>query len=139
MDVVFSSQWLDWKKTPETREGVTAKTDKTSFSPVAISQEAGGGVTDKTDKTPSVEQKTAKEPVGVTDKTDKTPNDGIPPCACCGGAVRWQDHGVSRCVACWPSPLTHKALAAERVYQQRRRRGPQSQMCEGAATEAITV
>ena len=28
------------------------------------------------------------------------------PCVSCGGGIRWNDAGVWRCVACWPTPLT---------------------------------
>jgi hypothetical protein len=26
------------------------------------------------------------------------------PCVVCGSPERWDDHGIWRCVACWPSP-----------------------------------
>jgi hypothetical protein len=26
----------------------------------------------------------------------------LPPCALCGGAERWDDHGILRCVTCYP-------------------------------------
>jgi hypothetical protein len=26
----------------------------------------------------------------------------IIPCATCGSAMRWNDHGTQRCVTCWP-------------------------------------
>jgi len=26
------------------------------------------------------------------------------PCIVCGSTDRWDDHGIWRCVACWPSP-----------------------------------
>ena len=26
------------------------------------------------------------------------------PCVVCGSTERWNDHGIWRCVACWPSP-----------------------------------
>jgi len=28
--------------------------------------------------------------------------DDVPPCADCSGIVRWNDHGVIRCMKCWP-------------------------------------
>jgi hypothetical protein len=44
------------------------------------------------------------------------------PCVVCDGRERWNDAGVWRCLACWPSPLTQQALTAERVYQRAGRR-----------------
>jgi hypothetical protein len=40
------------------------------------------------------------------------------PCVICGGNERWDDAGVWRCGACWPTPLTQKTRAAERAYQR---------------------
>ena len=28
------------------------------------------------------------------------------PCVVCGQTERWDDHGIWRCKACWPQPLT---------------------------------
>ena|SRR5215510_13667535 len=89
------STWATWKKSPK----------------------EGGGGTDKTAITPMKAEKLAKEVGGGTDKTDTTPVVLLPPCAVCGGIVRWDDHGVQRCRACWPTPLTQKARQAERAYQ----------------------
>jgi hypothetical protein len=89
------STWATWEKSPE----------------------EGGRGTDKTDKTVPGAEKSSKEGGGGTAKTDKTPDGlvAVLPCAVCGGVVRWNDQGVLRCVACWPTPLTRKARAAERA------------------------
>ena len=39
------------------------------------------------------------------------------PCVVCGGGNRWDDAGIWRCVACWPTPLTQQTMVAERAYQ----------------------
>ena len=62
-------------------------------------------------------QKSPNEGGGGTDKTDKTPLLLLPPCAVCGGDIRWNDHGVQRCRTCWPTPLTRRALKAEQTAQ----------------------
>jgi hypothetical protein len=66
-------------------------------------------------------EKNAKNERGGTDKTDITPVVLDMSCALCGGGVRWNDHGVQRCRTCWPTPLTRRALEAERAEQARRR------------------
>ena len=113
MTVVFTSTWLHWQKMPETA---------VHWQKMPETAERG---TDKTDKIPATTVEIFHEVLERgTDKTDKIPTgEATPPCACCGGVARWQDHGVARCVACWPSPLTRKALEAERVYQRTHRYG----------------
>jgi hypothetical protein len=48
--------------------------------------------------------------VGIISHTSTHTNAALPitpPCALCGGCNRWQDHGVQRCVACYP-PLAQQ-------------------------------
>ena len=40
------------------------------------------------------------------------------PCRVCGGSDRWDDAGIWRCGACWPTPLTRQTHEAERTYQR---------------------
>jgi len=116
---------VEAKKSPNEGGGGTDKTDKTSLCGTALdgqkSAKEGGGATDNTDKTAVEAQKSPKEGGGATDNTDKTPLLLLPPCAVCGGETRWNDHGVQRCLACWPTPLTRHTLTAEQREQTRRR------------------
>src|SRR5262249_25437386 len=42
------------------------------------------------------------------------------PCVVCGNTKRWDDHGIWRCMHCWPEALAPGALRAEAAYQARR-------------------
>jgi hypothetical protein len=55
------------------------------------------------------------------DTTLARPAPDVVPCVVCGSQVRWNDAGVLRCGACWPSPLTQAARRAEEHDQRRRR------------------
>jgi hypothetical protein len=42
------------------------------------------------------------------------------PCVACGKTARWNDHGLWRCVHCWPAALTPGAHWAKAACQARR-------------------
>jgi hypothetical protein len=39
---------------------------------------------------------------GDTGAAPTTPNEARLPCVVCTGTVRWNHHGIWRCVMCWP-------------------------------------
>jgi hypothetical protein len=43
-----------------------------------------------------------------------------PPCAVCNGPERWDDHGILRCVACWPPGSLTLAATMETLLACRR-------------------
>src|SRR5437899_1424089 len=40
-------------------------------------------------------------------------------CVVCGQTDRWDDHGIWRCQACWPEPVSRAARQAEALEQGR--------------------
>jgi hypothetical protein len=67
-----------------------------------------------------IEHREARATVEPQDSQPAADISPVPPCALCNGNERWDDHGILRCVACWPPGTMNLAATMETMLACRR-------------------